>query len=141
VTQHGKVIYCHGPLFDAYRRHAVPAYRDLIGALLDRLAPDRIFTSPNLPTTAEISLLRQPDQGRRTVLHLIHAVPQRRGFTIDIVEDVLPLSDVRAGVRLDRPPTKITLAPSGDELPFETTEGVTWVTIPRVEGHQVVVFE
>jgi hypothetical protein len=141
VTQHGRVIYCHSPLFDAYRRHAVPVYRDLIGALLDRLAPDRLFTSPNLPTTAEITLLRQPDQDGRTVLHLIHAVPQRRGFTIDIVEDVLLLHDVRAGVRLDRPATKVTLAPNSDELPFETTDGITWFTIPRVDGHQVVVFE
>jgi hypothetical protein len=138
VTQRGKVIYCHSPVFDAYRRHAVPLYRDLIGALLDRLAPDPIFTSPNLPTTAEISLLRQPD---RTILHLIHAVPQRRGFTIDIVEDVLSLHDVRAGVRLERPATKVTLAPSGEEIPFEVMDGVTWVTVPRVEGHQVVVFE
>jgi Hypothetical glycosyl hydrolase 6/Beta-galactosidase trimerisation domain len=140
VTQRGRVIYCHSPLFGAYHRHAVPAYRDLIGTLLDRLAPDRIVQSPNLPTTAEITLLRQPNQNGRTILHLIHAVPQRRGLNIDIVEDVLPLHDVRVGVRLDRPASKVTLAPSGEELPYETRDGATWVTIPRVEGHQVVVF-
>jgi hypothetical protein len=139
VTERDNVIYCHSPFFDAYRRHAVPAYRDLIGKLLNRLAPDRIFTSPNLPTTAEISLMRQLNG--RTVLHVIHAVPQRRGFTIDIVEDVLPLFDINAGIRLDRPPTKVTLAPSGDELLFDVVDGVTWITIPRVDGHQVVVFE
>jgi hypothetical protein len=53
----------------------------------------------------------------------------------------LPLFDVRAGVRLGRPANKVTLAPGGDEISFASTDGVTWVTIPRVEGHQVVVFE
>jgi hypothetical protein len=140
VTQRGRVIYCHSPLFGAYRRHAVPTYRDLIGALLERLVPEPVVSAPGLPTTAEIGLLRQPEQGGRMVLHLIHAVPQRRGTIIDIVEDVLPLHDVRAGVRLDQLATRVTLAPGGEELPHETSDGITWVTVPRVDGHQVVIF-
>jgi hypothetical protein len=140
VTQRGNVVYCHSPLFRAYRRHAVPAYRELIGRLLDRLVPERLIEVPGLPTTAEIGLLRQPAEGGRHVLHLIHAVPQRRGTAIDIVEDVLPLADVRVGVRLGRPPGSVTLAPTGETLPHEDTDGITSITVPRVEGHQVVVF-
>ncbi|CAA9547741.1 MAG: GH151 [uncultured Thermomicrobiales bacterium] len=139
VTQRGRVIYCHSPLFGAYRQHAVPAYRDLIGALLDRLVPDPALQTPGLPTTAEVALLRQPDEGR-TVLHLIHAVPQRRGPVIDVVEDVLPLADVRVGVRLPRPAATVTLAPGGEPLAHEERDGVTWVSVPRVAEHQVVVF-
>ncbi|MDP9362826.1 MAG: beta-galactosidase trimerization domain-containing protein [Chloroflexota bacterium] len=138
VTRKGCVVYCHSPLFGAYRQHAVPAYRDLVGRLLEGLAPAPV-NAPGLPTTAEISLLRQPEQGR-TLLHLIQATPQRRGPEIDIVEDVLPLADVRIGVRLERPAAAVTLAPSGETLPHETADGLTWVTVPRVEGHQVVVF-
>jgi hypothetical protein len=82
--------------------------------------------------------LHQPNG--QAILHLIHAVPQRRGNCIDIVEDVLPLYDARVGVRLDRPATKVTLAPSSEGIPFEAVDGVTWVTMPRVDGHQVVVF-
>jgi hypothetical protein len=140
VTQRGRVIYCHSPLFRAYRRHAIPAYRELVGQLLDRLVPDRLVAAPGLPTTAEVALLRQPAAGR-TVLHLIHGVPQRRGAEIDIVEDVLPLVDVRVGVRLGRPARGATLAPGGERLAHEVSDGLTWVTVPRVEGHQVVVFE
>ncbi len=139
VTQRGRVIYCHSPLFGAYRQHAVPAYRDLIGRLLDRLIPAPVLQAPGLPTTAEVALLRQPEQGR-TLLHLIHAVPQRRGPAIDVVEDVLLLADVRVGVRLERPATAVTLAPGGELLAHDDRDGVTWVTVPRVEEHQVVVF-
>ena len=140
ITQRGKVIYCHSPLFQAYRKHAVPAYRDLLGRVLDRLAPDRVVETPGLPTTAEVGLLRQPGADDRWVLHLIHYLPQRRGADIDIVEDVLPLTDVRVGVRLGRPSATVTLAPSSEVLPHEERDGITWVTVPRVEGHQAVVF-
>ena len=139
VARQGKVAYLHSPLFTAYRRHAVPAYRDLVGSLLTRLQPHPLVEAPGLPTTAEVSLLRQDDP-ERTVLHLIHAVPQRRGTAIDIVEDVLPLIDVRIGVRASRPVATATLAPDGPLLPHETRDGVTRVTIPRVELHAVVAF-
>jgi hypothetical protein len=139
VVQRGRIVYAHSPLFGAYRKHAVPAYRDLVGWLLDRLVPDPLVQTENLPTTAELALLRQPAEGR-TILHLIHALPQRRGPAIDIVEDVLPLTDVRVGLRLERPAATAKLVPSGEPLPIEVVDGVAWATVPRVEGYQVVAF-
>lgn len=59
---------------------------------------------------------------------------------VHIVEDVLPLIRVRVGVRRGRPATAVTLAPSGEALPFAERDGVTWTTVPRVAGHQAVVF-
>ena len=113
---------------------------EIAGALVDRLAPGRVIEAPGLPTTAETSLLRQSGQGDRTILHLIHATPQRRGEGVEIVEDILPLHDLRVGVRLPHPAREVTLAPGGEVLPHEEADGVTWVTVPRVDLHQVVVF-
>ncbi len=138
VVRCGRVIYCHSPLFGAYRRHAVPYYRELVGALLDQLAPERVLNAPDLPTTAEASLLRQ--HGGRTILHLIHAVPQRRGEGVEIVEDIIPLHGVRIGVRTDHPVSQVSLVPSGETLTHKTADNVVWVTVPEVHGHQVVVF-
>jgi hypothetical protein len=140
VTQRGRVIYCHSPLFGAYRRHAVPHYREIIDNLLDRLAPERAFTAPSLPTTAEVGLVRQPAAGNRTVVHLIHAVPQRRGEGVDVVEDVLPLEDISIGVRASENVRQVQLVPGEEALHHETKDGVTWVTVPKISGHQVVVF-
>ncbi len=139
VVQRGPIIYAHTPLFGAYRQYAVPAYRDLVGRLLERLVLDPLVLTRNMPSTVELALLRQPGAGR-TVLHLVNAVPQRRGPAIDIVEDVLPLLDARVGLRLDPPPTAVMLAPSGEPLVAELVDGVTWVTVPRVEGHALVAF-
>lgn len=138
VTQHGGVIYCHSPLFGAYRKHAVPHYRELIGQLIARLMPERLVETPGMPTTAEVYLLRQ---GQRLILHVIHAVPQRRGEGIEIVEDILPLHQVRVGVLAGSTITRVYLAPEGMDLTHTTEQGRTWLTIPVVNGHAVVVFE
>lgn len=139
VTRKGRIIYCHSPLFGAYRQHAVPAYRTLVEVLLNRLAPDRVVETPDMPTTAEVYVLRQPEQDGRHVVHVIHAVPQRRGEGIDIVEDLLPLHEVRIGIRTGGRVTRVELVPSGDALDHESADGVTWVTVPEVIGHQVLV--
>jgi hypothetical protein len=36
--------------------------------------------------------------------------------------------------------TAVTPVPSGKVLPHDTVNGVTWVTVPRVDGHQVIAF-
>lgn len=141
VTQRGRIVYCHSPLFGAYRCHAVPFYRKIVGTLLDRLSPHRALKAPDLPTTAEAYLLRQPAERDRTVLHLVHAVPQRRGEGVEVVEDVLPLRDVRVGVRTDRPTERVTIVPGGEVLGHETRDGVTYATVPLIFGHQTVAFE
>jgi hypothetical protein len=107
VVHAGRVLYCHSPLFGAYHRHAVPYYRELLGALLDRLAPEHVLSAGDLPTTAEVSLLRQR-QDDRTILHVVHAVPQRRGEGVDVVEHVLPLYSVGVGVRRPQSATSTT---------------------------------
>ncbi|MQA95175.1 MAG: hypothetical protein GEV11_11225 [Streptosporangiales bacterium] len=96
------------------------------------------MSAPDLPTTAEVTVMRQP---YRLVVHVIHAVPQHRGRDVEIVEDVLPLHDVRLGVRAGLEVTNVSLAPEGRKLPHETIDGVTWVTVPEVRLHQVIVFE
>ena len=140
VTQKGRVVYLHSPLFGAYRKNAVPAYRDIVSTLLDRLAPERIFQAPGFPTTGEMGLLTQPAQGGRMLLHLIHAVPQTRGQGITVTEDIIPLYNLKVGVRAAFPVRSVQLVPGGETLPFETTNGVTWFTVPEVPGYQVVCF-
>ena len=79
-------------------------------------------------------------QGRRTVVHLLQFVADRRK-DLDICEDIIPLRDVPLSARLERKPAKVYLAPSGEALSFECRNGRVEVVVPHVNGHQMVVFE
>ena len=79
-------------------------------------------------------------QGRR-IVHVLHYPAQRRCPDLDIVEDVLPLSNVKLAMRLEQRPAKVYLAPQRQSLRFDYAEGYAQVVVPVVQGHQMIVFE
>jgi hypothetical protein len=67
-----------------------------------------------------------------------HYVPERRGQAFDVIEDVIPLLNVRISVRADRPIASARAVPDGDELPIEQAGGRIDFTLPRLDGHQMI---
>lgn len=139
AVQRGRVIYFAHALFGMYTRHGSPVYRALVLNALRRLLPDPLVES-DAPSTAHITLLRQPKENR-TVLHVLHYLPQRRHPGFDTLEDVIPLHDVHLALRCTAPPASVYLAPTRETLEFSHRDGRVNVTIPEVRGHAMVVFE
>lgn len=137
VTQRGRVIYIAGPIFTAYRRHGNRVYRRILEACLDRLAPRRPVEA-SIPTAGQVTLMKQGD---RLVCHLLHYVAERRTPDIDIIEDVVPLSDVMLSVGMEQHPSRVYLAPQEQPLNWRYGDGMVTVVVPEVRGHQMVVFE
>ncbi len=137
VTQRGKIIYFALPIFRNYARHGYPVYRQLVSNSIQRLMPAPLVKA-ELPTTAQVTMTRQ--QGRH-ILHVLHYIPERRSPDLDVVEDVIPLNNVKLAARLAHRPSRAYLAPQKVNLPFEYADGYARVTVPVVTGHQMVVFE
>jgi hypothetical protein len=135
----GNVIYFAHPIFAGYRRQAPLWYKRLFQAALATLLPDPLVLT-DAPSTAQVTVTRQSDPAR-TVVHLLHYIPERRGLEFDTIEDVIPLHSVALSVRSDRPPTRVYLAPSGQNLSFAHSGGYVLCTVPRVVGHQMVVLD
>ena len=77
ATLSENVAYFAHPIFRCYRELGQPLYRDLVQDALNLLigAPQ---IETNLPSTGRVSLQDQAAQNRY-VLHLLHAVPVKRG--------------------------------------------------------------
>jgi len=133
----GRTAYIAYPVFAAYAEHGNIPYRLLVRNILDRLI-DQPLVRVEGPTALETTLMRQK---RRTVLHVLHYLPQRRAQQLDIVEDVIPLRDVAVSVKLPARPKNVRLAPQGDRLSFGYEEGRVTFVIPEVRGHQMVAME
>lgn len=138
----GNVIYFANPIFMGYRRQAVLWYKKLFLAALRLLLPDPLVVCQG-PSTLQVTLLRQPWEGDvpRTVVHLLHYIPERRGLEFDTVEDVIPLYNVALAFRTAQAPQRVYLAPSRTPLDFSYDRGYTRVIVPNVQGHQMVVAE
>jgi hypothetical protein len=140
VTRKGGMAYVAFPLFRAYRRSASRVYRMLLRNAIDLLLPERLVEA-TVPSSAQVSVLQQERPGNRLVAHVLYYPAERRTQTLDLIEDVVPLHDVRLAVRTGFRPARVYEAPSGAPLDFEWKDNVVTTTVPRVEGHAMVVFE
>ncbi|HTE21242.1 MAG TPA: beta-galactosidase trimerization domain-containing protein, partial [Armatimonadota bacterium] len=138
VATENAVYFAH-PLFASFMRHGVRTYKLLFLNALKRLLPEKLLVS-NAPTTARITLLRQ-ESPARSIVHVLHYIPEQRYRDIQTIEETIPLHDLTLSVKLESKPGRAYLAPGGEDLPLEWTDGRAKVTVPRVDGHAMVVFE
>lgn len=146
VMGNGEVVYFAHDIFTAYRQLGQPLYRDLFADALKTLLPHPAVTT-SLPTAGRSSLMLQAAD-QRYVLHLLFALPQKRGadrstwnegqHAVELIEDLFPLHDVQVEVCVSHPIKSVKLAPSGQELEFTTIEGGVQFTVPKVLCHQMV---
>ncbi len=130
-------IYFAWAVFEDYAAKGSLICRKIVEHALHLLLPEPTLTT-NLPAQGITTLTEQPGLNRY-VHHLLYASPVRRGDSIEVIEDLIPLADVHVSLRLPRPVSRVLLAPQGTALPFtQDAEKVSYV-LPRLECHQMVV--
>jgi hypothetical protein len=143
VVASERVGYIAYPVFGMHARHGNETYRLLVRNLLARLLPDRLLHVGG-PSGLETSVMRQPKAtGRpaRTIIHLLYYPIERRATSLDLVEDIVPLFEVPVSLKHVGKPKRVYLAPDGTELAFEHRAGRVDVTVPRIDGHAMIVVE
>ena len=131
----GAVIYCARPLFTEYAETARRVHRQVLANCIARLLPRPRIGANNLPTTAQVTVR---GQGADLIVHVLHYVHQRRGKTLDIVEDVIPLHDVKVSVRASRSPSAVRLVPENQPIAWQYEHGYVRFEVPRLDGRQMV---
>ena len=137
IVRNGGVIYIANPLFRDYAISGCKVHRQIVEACLDRLL-ERPMLRADLPTTAEVTLRRQ---GGNLVLHVLNYLIQRKCKELDTIEEKPTLYDRKIQLRSASPPRQVVLIPQGEEIPFGFDHGYIEFSIPRIEGHQMVVAE
>lgn len=139
ATRNGRVAYISHPLFTAYYRYAPVPVRTLVGNLLGMLLPEPLVRVAGLPSFGRAMVTQQAS---RRMVWLTAYVPERRGQSIDMIEEPISVRQVTLQLRLDgRSPRRVYLAPTGQELQHTVSGGYIAVTVPELTGYAVVVFE
>ena len=139
VTLRGGVAHITHPVFRSYFSNAPIPLRQIVANLVNLLLPKPMVRAAGLPSFARATVTGQTN---RRIVHLLTYVPERRGTTIDMIEEPIELRDVELALRTDGgDPKRVYLAPKQEELSFETRDGYVHTTIPAVIGYAMVVFE
>lgn len=135
IVQNGPVITIARPLFREYAESARRVHKQIITNCLSRLLPQPRIGSHNLPSTAIVTVRQQKND---LVVHLLHYVHQRRGRQLDVIEDVLPLTQVTLSVRAAQQPTAVRRVPEEQPVEWSWQDGYVQFTLPRLDGYQII---
>ncbi len=136
IVRNGATIYFSSPIFTIYQKVAPLWCKRLLLNALDLLLPEPLIRHDG-PSTLLVTLNEQPAH-QRQVLHLLHYIPERRGESFDIIEDVIPLYDVALSVRVSAGVRSVVTAPAGEALSFTIEGNRVAFVVPVIEGHQMV---
>ena len=136
VVQNGRCIYMSHRIFSGYNQRAPRWYKQLFLNALDLILKDPALKIEG--PSSIISAVNMQESSNRLVLHLLHYIPEARGTEFDIIEDVIPVYDVRCSIRKDRSYKKVRLVPENKNLRYRTVSDRIEVVIPELNGHQMV---
>ena len=94
----------------------------------------------NLPAQGVVTLMDQTAE-HRLVNHLLYASPVKRGNGIEVIEDIIPLSDITVKLRTDKTPKRVYLAPEKRDIPFTYENGVLAYTVDKLNCHAMAVID
>jgi hypothetical protein len=138
VIKKGRAIYFANPIFSEYNAVAPHWEKQLFLNALDLLLPDPLVRHDG-PTTLQVTVNEQPDENR-WIVHLLHYIPERRSQEIDIIEDVIPLYNVKISIKLPNV-RAVMVVPQQKPLLCQQKDGRVEFVLPQLIGHQMIALE
>lgn len=136
----GGVAYIGWDIFTAYARLGHLCFKELFKSVAEKMLGDDTTVYADVPDRAVVTLTKQ-EKKNRSILHLLYAHTTVRGENTEVIEDTVPLYNVKCSVKCSSKPSKITLALSEEELDFEYNNGRAEFTVPKVDIHSMVVID
>jgi len=136
IVRQGQAIYFAHPIFTQYNKNAPLWCKKLLINALDLLLPEPLVRI-DAPSSTIVTVNEQSAENR-WIVHLLHYIPERRGQDFDLIEDVIPLYNLKASVKTDRKVKNVLCAPQGTSLGFNQNGNRVEFTLPRLEGHQMI---
>ncbi len=131
------IAYIGWDIFTAYATHGHLCFKELFSHTVKEMLGNDATVFVDIPDKAVVTYTRQENESRN-ILHLLFAHTTVRGQNTEIIEDTVPLYNVKCSVKCKCKPSKIALVPSGCELSFEFTNGRAEFVVPEINIHQMV---
>ena len=140
VVIKGNVAYISWNIFTAYGELGHLCFKEIFTDTVKRLTGDTLSVKVSLPDKAAMTLTRQKKE-KRSILHLLFAHTTVRGRSTEVIEDTIPLYNVKCEIRYENKPSRVYLAPEKTEIPFIYENGKVTFTVPVVDIHAMAVIE
>lgn len=138
ITEGKDGIYIAWDVFTSYAREGNLCLKQIVCYALDRLLGENKTVKAELGAQGIVTLMRQYD---RYICHLLYASPVKRGRDTEVIEDIPVIYNINLSVKIDKDIRRVYLAPQDEDLQYDMNEGRIKLNVPKLECHQMVVFE
>ena len=105
VAVKGNIAYIGWDIFNAYANEGHLIFKEIFAYLAERLLGDEASVKVSLPDRGIVTLTRQSGENRM-ILHLLFAHTTVRGRNTEVIEDTVPLYDIKCSVKAEKAPTQ-----------------------------------
>jgi hypothetical protein len=140
ITRAGRVVYCANPLFASYSLDGELVYKTIMADLINSVLTRPVLRSESIPSTARLTLMKDPTNGNHLV-QILYAPYERRAPRIDIIEEEASFSDGKVWILRNSPPTNVRSMDGKGRvatLTFRYSDGYVELMLPRVTGQLAV---
>lgn len=130
--------YISWELFNDYATMGSITVKEFLVNVIDNLLSDNKTLKTNLYAQGIVTLTKQEG---RLVNHILYASPVKRGNDTEIIEDIVPVYDIKVEIKTDKVVNKVYKAPQMTELEFTYENGILSYTVDKIECSQLVVIE
>ena len=132
--------YISTKIFSEYATKGSLIAKLITNHIINLLLSEDKTIETNLPAQGVVTLMDQTAE-HRLVNHLLYASPVKRGNGIEVIEDIIPLSDITVKLRTDKTPKRVYLAPEKRDIPFTYENGVLAYTVDKLNCHAMAVID
>jgi hypothetical protein len=140
ITRAGRIVYCANPLFASYSLDGELVYKTIIADLIVSVLSRPVLRSESIPSTARLTLMKNPENGNQLV-QILYAPYERRAPRIDIIEEEASFSSGKVWILRNSPPVNVRSMDGKGRiaaLTFKYIDGYVEIMLPRVTGQLAV---
>lgn len=136
IVKNNNVVYFMHPVFGQYIQNAPYWVKRMVLNAIDGLLPQPVLKH-NGPKSVISAINRQEDENR-AVVHMLHYIPESKSDEVLIIEDIIPLHEMKVSVKLDEQIKSIKCVPENISLDFKKVDDRIEFTLPKLHGHQMI---
>ncbi len=136
IVKSGSLIYFAHPIFTQYRQYAPMWCRIMVINAINILMGEPLLKHDG-PSTL-LTAVNEQQEEHRYVLHALHYIPEKRSEFMSIIEEAIPLYNLKFSLKPEKDIQSVTLIPQMTSVPFSCRDGRTEFTLDKLDGHQVI---
>ncbi len=131
------IAYIGWDIFTAYATYGHLCFKEIFNFAMNTLLGNNKTIEIDLPDKAVVTLTKQEAESRR-IIHTLFAHTTLRGKNVEVIEDIVPLHNIKCRIRCNKKPSSIKLVPSGTPLAFTYNNLIAEFEIPEIMIHQMI---